>query len=96
MSFGGHVQDMIQRGKQNRELLNLRRERAKVTRKQHVGKGNLTSESPITLEEFERIDTEIKKREQEQRRYFKRMTLVVLLCLVALLLLLWSVFSMVL
>jgi hypothetical protein len=62
MSYGGHVYDMIQRSKQNRELLNSRK-REKKNRVTYI-KGKSS-----TAEELERINQNKKERELSEERY---------------------------
>lgn len=81
MSFAGHVFDMIRRNKENREMLNQLRGRTKDAHK------NYKSCVPIiTVEEFERINMQLKEREQEERRYAFRIKLLAFAVALALLL----------
>ncbi|MCD8032250.1 MAG: hypothetical protein LUF85_15870 [Bacteroides sp.] len=77
MSFAGHVFDMINRSRQNRELLNLRWERAKG-KKKAMGFGSQIGPD-VTLEEYERINGELKEREREQERYIFRTTIKIVI-----------------
>ncbi|MCD8079659.1 MAG: prominin family protein [Bacteroides sp.] len=93
MSFAGHVFDMINRSKQNRELLNLRRERAKG-KKKAMGLGSQIGPD-VTLQEYERVNRQLKEREKEQERYIFRTTikivvagcilLLIVICMIGLL-----------
>ncbi len=85
MSFAGHVFDMINRSKQNRELLNLRRERAKG-KKNSLGKGTMQVDPEITLEEYEKINRQLKQREEEQQKYVARTTLKIAVAMMVLIL----------
>lgn len=81
MSFAGTVYDMIARGKLNRDLLNLRRDRAKNGRNVHVGKGNAPKN--VTAEQMGHIIKEIREREEREQHYTTRMTLIIASAIVA-------------
>ena len=74
MSFAGHVFDMIRRNKDNREMLNRLRGRDKDS-----SRTAYTSHIPnISAEEFDRINHQIKEREQNEQRYLLRTRLIFL------------------
>lgn len=82
MSFAGHVFDMIRRNKEDREKL-------KQLRK-HSGQGNYSSRIPdISVEEFEQIQKQTKKREQQEQRYLFRIILLIMGIVVGVLSVLW-------
>ena len=62
MSFAGHVQDMVRRTEQNRELLNNRKRKKNKPATYIKGKSS-------TAEELERIEQNMKKREADEKRY---------------------------
>lgn len=77
MSFAGFVFDMIRRNKENRELLNLRREWMKdIQGKMHK---NLSYPTPnVTLEELEKIETATQEKEKAEKDYHFRYFLILL------------------
>lgn len=81
MSYGGHALDMIKRLKEGREALNRRREKSKSKgRNIYIGTGN--NPKNLTAEEFDRINKAIKEREQKQKNYLNRMTIILSLATV--------------
>lgn len=90
MSFAGHVFDMIRRDKAFRDERRLRRERFKRGDGLYIGNGTLPSN--ITAEELDVIHRQIKAREEQQQRYFIRMTFIILGALALITLLFWGVF----
>ncbi len=86
MSFAGHVFDMIRKNKENRDLLNLRRERAKNRSKTYLGKEDQANRPQISLEEYERIDKELKEWEKEKEKRSLRTTIVIAVCIIGFLL----------
>ena len=70
MSFAGHVQDMVKRTQQNRELLNSRKKKKKKPVTYRKGTSS-------TAEELERIKQNMKQREADEERY--RLTLIIIL-----------------
>lgn len=83
MSFAGHVFDMIRRNKEDREMLRQLRDRGKDTRAKY------SSQIPdISAEEFDRINRQVKEREQDEQKYFSQIKYAILLAaLVAIILL---------
>ncbi len=69
MSYAGTVFDMIRRNKENREALNLRRQRMNDLRKRLNGTGRLHV-NRVTLEELEKIEREVKEKGKEERKYY--------------------------
>ena len=86
MSFAGHVFDMIRRNKEDREMLRQLRDRGKDTRAKYA------SQLPdISAEEFDRINRQVKEREQDERKYFLQIKYVILLAALAAFILLWII-----
>lgn len=81
MSFAGHVFDMIRRNKEDREMLKQLRGRGKDARRKY------TSSIPdITADEFDKINQQLKKREQQERSYIFRTKLLIISIAILLLL----------
>jgi len=70
MSFAGHVFDMIQRDKQNREMLKYRRNRMKDNRLKACAKKTSSPNTTISSEALERIIKNKKERELDEERHF--------------------------
>ena len=86
MSFAGHVFDMIRRNKEDREMLRQLRDREKDTRAKYA------SQLPdISAEEFDRINRQVKEREQDEQKYFLQIKYVILLASLAAFILLWII-----
>ncbi|MBB4623812.1 MULTISPECIES: hypothetical protein [Parabacteroides] len=86
MSFAGHVFDMIRRNKEDREMLRQLRDRGKDTRAKYA------SQLPdISAEEFDRINRQVKEREQDEQKYFLQIKYVILLAALAAFILLWII-----
>ena len=86
MSFAGHVFDMIRRNKEDREMLRQLRDRGKDTRAKYA------SQLPdISAEEFDRINRQVKEREQDEQEYFLQIKYVILLAALAAFILLWII-----
>ena len=86
MSFAGHVFDMIRRNKEDREMLRQLRDRGKDTRAKYA------SQLPdISAEEFDRINRQVKEREQDEQKYFLQIKYVILLATLAAFILLWII-----
>ncbi len=86
MSFAGHVFDMIRRNKEDREMLRQLRDRGKDTRAKY------SSQLPdISVEEFDRINRQVKEREQDEQKYFLQIKYVILLATLAAFILLWII-----
>ena len=84
MSYGGHVYEMVQRFKQNRELLNH-----SIKKKKKEKKNNRTTYitgKSSTAEELERINQNREERELSERRYL--LSVQILILIIALLLVL--------
>ncbi len=94
MSFSGFVFDMIRRNKENRDLLNLRRERAK-DHQSKMYKNSSLENSHITIEELEKIEKATQEKEKQDRRYYFRYLLIFFLCgiTIMLILLIWRIFQ---
>ena len=78
MGFEGHVFDMIQRTKQNRRMLQDRRDRMrglveKMNEKPLAGYPNKLAEG-----ELEQIERDIKAREHDEKIYYTRFMFTVL------------------
>ena len=86
MSFAGHVFEMIRRNKEDREMLRQLRDRGKDTRAKYA------SQLPdISAEEFDRINRQVKEREQDEQKYFLQIKYVILLAALAAFILLWII-----
>ena len=86
MSFAGYVFDMIRRNKEDREMLRQLRDRGKDTRAKYA------SQLPdISAEEFDRINRQVKEREQDEQKYFLQIKYVILLAALAAFILLWII-----
>ena len=86
MRFAGHVFDMIRRNKEDREMLRQLRDRGKDTRAKYA------SQLPdISAEEFDRINRQVKEREQDEQKYFLQIKYVILLAALAAFILLWII-----
>lgn len=86
MSFAGHVFDMIRRNKENREMLSQLRDRGKDTHAKY------SSQIPdISAEEFDRINRQVKEREQDEQKYFSQIKYVILIAALAAIILLWII-----
>lgn len=89
MSFAGHVFDMIRRNKEDREMLRQLRERGKDTRAQY------SSQIPdISVEEYERVNQQLKEREQEEQSYISRTKLIILAITIAIIILVWIIYKL--
>lgn len=78
MGGEGHIADMVQRSKQNRELLRERRERSKrILEKMHEGSH---SSNPISfsVEKLEKAEKEIAEKERADKMFYLRFTLIFL------------------
>ena len=80
MSFAGHVFDMINRSKYNRDQLEKQREKIRNLRLHYINsphyKHNILHEKPLSPEVREKIKSEI--REKIRRENIKSLTLTVL------------------
>lgn len=86
MSFAGHVFDMIRRNKEDREKLNQLRGRGKDARARY------SSHIPdISVEEYEEINQQLEKREQDERRYISRIKFFFLIAALVIIAVLWVI-----
>ena len=89
MSFAGHVFDMIRRNKEDREKLSQLRGRGKDMRAKY---------SPhipdISVEEYEKINQQLKERERDEQTYISRIKLFVLAAIIAIIMLSWVIFKL--
>lgn len=92
MSFAGHVYDMIRRNKENRELLNRRRDRANDRQKQRMEIKHTVIAPDISVESLEQNRLDSLKRERQDQRYYFRMALLILAVSILILALLWIFF----
>lgn len=77
---------MIRRNKEDREMLRQLRDRGKDTRAKYA------SQLPdISAEEFDRINRQVKEREQDEQKYFLQIKYVILLAALAAFVLLWII-----
>lgn len=84
MSFAGHVFDMIRRNKEDREKLDQLRGRGKDSRSRY------SSHIPdISVEEYDRINQQLKERENQEMLYQAKVKYIVLGCVIFVILLLW-------
>jgi len=93
MSFAGHVFDMIRRSKENRNLLNARRERTKEMKEKRMNSGLSQTLPDVTLEELETYKRESLKKKDADSRYILKMGLLFLLIAVMILLFIWFLFT---
>lgn len=89
MSFGGHVLDMINRSKYNRDLIKSRRQKTKIIREKLIGspiyKNNEFEEKHISPEELKKIKNNIRleiKRERQRALFFSLLILLIVLILI--------------
>ena len=90
MSYGGFILDMIRRNKEDRD--NLKRIREK-----REGNGQIKYSSRIpdmSAEDFEKILSQTKEREQQQERYFLRTTLYIVGILILLFILAYAAYRL--
>ena len=86
MSFAGHVFDMIRRNKEDREKLSQLRGRGKDVRAKY------SSHIPdISVEEYEKINQQLDKREQNELRYISLIKFFVLIAIPVILAILWVI-----
>lgn len=87
MSFAGHVFDMIRRNKEDREKLDQLRGRGKDARAKY------SSHIPdISAEEYDKINRQLKEREQEEQKYYSRIKYLIIAATLIILILLWVIF----
>lgn len=83
MSFAGHVFDMIRRNKEDREKLSKLHGRGRDVRAKY------SSHIPdISLEEYEKINQQLKEREKNEQTYISRIKLFVLTVTIVIIMLL--------
>lgn len=86
MSFAGHVFDMIRRNKEDREKLDQLRGRGKDSRSRY------SSHIPdISVEEYDRINQQLKEREKEEMLYQAKVKYILLGCVIVVIIVLWII-----
>lgn len=86
MSFAGHVFDMIRRNKEDREKLDQLRGRGKDSRSRY------SSHIPdISVEEYDRINQQLKEREKEEMIYQAKVKYILLGCVIVVIIVLWII-----
>lgn len=86
MSFAGHVFDMIRRNKEDREKLDQLRGRGKDSRSRY------SSHIPdISVEEYDRINQQLKEREKEEMLYQAKVKYILLGCVIVVIIILWII-----
>ena len=89
MSFAGHVFDMIRRNKEDREKLSQLRGKGKDMRTKY------SSHIPdISVEEYEKINQQIKESETNEQIYISRIKLFALAAIIAIVMLSWILFKL--
>ena len=89
MSFAGHVFDMIRRNKEDREKLNQLRGRGKDMRTKY------SSHIPdISVEEYEKINQQLDKREQDEQYYISRIKFFILIATLVIIAILWAILKL--
>ena len=89
MSFAGHVFDMIRRNKEDREKLSQLRGKGKDMRTKY------SSHIPdISVEEYEKINQQLKERERNEQIYISRIQLFALAAIIAIVMLSWILFKL--
>ena len=91
MSFAGHVLDMIQRDKQNREMMKYRRNRMKENKHKVYAKKTSSFNTNISSEELESIIKNKKERELDEERHFLFSKILLLGIVVIVLLLIFGI-----
>lgn len=89
MSFAGHVYDMIRRNKENREMLELRRDRHKERLKKMTADTSSADLPDLTPAEWERIHRGWKKRREQEQTYALGMKILYLGIGILAILLVW-------
>lgn len=86
MSFAGHVFDMIRRNKEDREKLDQLRGRGKDSRSRY------SSHIPdISVEEYDRINQQLKEREKQEMLYQAKVKYILLGCVIVVIIVLWII-----
>lgn len=86
MSFAGHVFDMIRRNKEDRVKLDQLRGRGKDSRSRY------SSHIPdISVEEYNRINQQLKEREKEELLYQTKVKYILLGCVIVIIIVLWII-----
>ena len=89
MSFAGHVFDMIRRNKEDREKLSQLRGKGKDMRTKY------SSHIPdISVEEYEKLNQQLKERERNEQIYISRIKLFALAAIIAIVMLSWILFKL--
>ena len=89
MSFAGHVFDMIRRNKEDREKLSQLRGKGKDMRTKY------SSHIPeISVEEYKKINQQMKERERNEQIYISRIKLFALAAIIAIVMLSWILFKL--
>jgi len=89
MSFAGHVFDMIRRNKEDREKLSQLRGKGKDMHTKY------SSHIPdISVEEYEKINQQLKERERNEQIYISRIKLFALAAIIAIVMLSWILFKL--
>ena len=89
MSFAGHVFDMIRRNKEDREKLSQLRGKGKDMRTKY------SSHIPdISVEEYEKINQQLKERKRNEQIYISRIKLFALAAIIAIVMLSWILFKL--
>ncbi len=83
----GCVNDMLQRDKENRELLKLNRQRMKEHHKYLANKGGNTDLSNVSIEKMEEIRKNSIEKEQSDRIYLFKAYIILTICFLGLFLL---------
>lgn len=78
MGGEGHIADMVQRSKQNRQLLRERRERTRNMVERMYYESHSSFPENIPVEELEKIEKEIADKERSDKRYYRCFTIIFL------------------
>lgn len=89
MSFAGHVFDMIRRNKEDCEKLSQLSGRGKDMRAKY------SSHIPdISVEEYEKINQQLKERERDEQTYISRIKRFILAAIIAIIMLSWVIIKL--
>ena len=89
LNIAGHVFDMIRRNKEDREKLSQLRGKGKDMRTKY------SSHIPdISVEEYEKINQQLKERERNEQIYISRIKLFALAAIIAIVMLSWILFKL--
>ena len=86
MSFAGHVFDMIRRNKEDRVKLDQLRGRGKDSRSRYS-----SHILDISVEEYNRINQQLKEREKEELLYQTKVKYILLGCVIVIIIVLWII-----